>query len=818
MTPSELFLDLRLGARLLTKQKLLKVAVIATLALGIGANTAMFTVLDGLLFRRLPYPDPSTLMVLQVSIPDGRYINATSFPFFQAIKESSHSFEELAGESLQTMILSGTDGAEPIRTELVTANYFSALRVNAALGRVFTRDETATSGSAPVVLISDGLWKRRFGSDRNIVGKSIRLNDNSFTVIGVAGPGIQGISKRAEAWIPITMIGVVSTPLLLQNDAAIWVTVLGRLNHGTSLKDAQQELNVIATRPVPGSSQNQRKGIHVTRLESRDVEQYKTEVYVLFGAVVFVLLIACLNVANLLLSYFGDRRSELAVRNALGAPRYRLIQQLLSESIVLAAIGGALGLFVAYIAVRLLGSNVTSVLPGIGPLSINLPVLAFTASVSLLSGLMAGCMPLFQVLSGTLADHLKNQSRVASSLARARLRTGLVIAQISLAVVLVVGAGLMLRSMINLESVNLGFRPEGVLVVRLSALPASKYDSPEKMTQFYRAVLDKISALPQVRADGVISSPPLLVGSPSIPFLIQGRTGMSSSHPPTAQYLIASDGYFSTLAIPLLQGRFFGGGDSSTAQKVALVNASMAAQYWPGQSPVGQYVTIFDGAESARQVIGVVGDIRDSSADVPSVPELYIPIQQVPTAFVSFLRSFPPALIVSAATQPQSLAGSIRAVIAELEPSEALLDASAMETVVSESISQPRLYTQFLSLFAAMALLLAAIGIYGVISYSVAQRTQELGIRMALGASRGRILMQVLGQGMAFTAIGVLSGAAAALGLTRLLRSFLFEIRATDPATFIGAVFCLSAAAIAAAYLPAKRASQVDPATALRQQ
>ncbi len=808
--------DIRLALKLLTKHTALKIAVIATLSLGIGANTAMFTVLETLLFPKLPYPNAGELIIFKSYLKNGQEIEATSYPNFQDWKKAARSFEGIAAVSQQNLILSGEEATEPLSAELVSADYFSVLRINASLGRTFTRDETASAGSSAVAILSDGFWKRRYGGDRNVIGKTIHLNGRAFTVIGVLPPVFQPVSQKAEVWAPITMIGVVSTPLLLENRSAIWVTVVGRLNSGTSLQAAQQEMNVIAGENAAAPKRDARNAVHLGLLQFRGLEHYKREAYILFGAVIFVLLIASLNVANLLLSYFSDRKAELAVRNALGAPRARLFQQLVVESIVLSVIGGGLGLALAIAVIRSLGASISSVLTGIGPLTMDTRVFFFTACISLLTGTIAGLVPLMQVISQGMADHLKNQSRTGSGVGRTRLRIALVIGQIGLAVVLVVGAGLLLRSMLNLRRVDLGFRSDHVLIARLSALSGDKYDTGEKMANFYEVLLNKLAGVPQVRSAGFVSSPPLLAPSPSIPFLVQGRSDMSPNHPPTAQYIVVSDGYFSVLSIPLVQGRGFEKTDSSTTHPVAIINEAMSRQYWPGRSPIGQYLNIFDGAGKPKEIIGVVANVRDASVDTPSVAEMYVPYRQVPPAFISLLKSFPPALAVRTVGAPEPLGGAVRSFVSELEPDEAVLSTSSLQSVVSESVAQPRLYSQMLGLFAAIALGLAAIGIYGVVSYSVAQRTQELGVRMALGATRSQILLLVLGQSMKFALIGIMLGAAGALGLSEVLRNLLFELRPRDPATIGMAMLTLVTVAFIAAYVPARRASLVDPNAALK--
>jgi len=814
----QLIADIRLALKLLTKHTPLKLAVIATLALGIGANTAMFTVLEALLFPKLPYTNASELVIFQTYSKNGQTLEATSYPRFQEWKKVAHSMREIAGLSRQGLILSGDGPAEPLRAELVTPDYFPTLGIIPSEGRTFTQDEAAAPGSGPVAILSDGLWKRHFGGQRDVLGKTIHLNEHAFTVVGILPAGFQGISQKAEVWIPITMIGVVSTPQLLENQSAIWVTTIGRLSEGTSVQSAQEELNLIGEHATADSSTGKRNGVHLGLLQSRSLERYKRESYVLFGAVLFILLIASLNVSNLLLSYFSDRKGELAVRNALGAPRMRLFRQLVTESVVLSIIGGSLGLMIAMAVVKTLGHSVSAVLAGIGPLSVDGRVFLFTTIISLLTGTVSGLIPLVQILSKGMIDHLKSQSRTGTGFARSRLRTVLVIGQIGLAVVLVVGAGLMLRSMANLRNVNLGFNSDHVLIARLSALAGAKYDTGEKMEAFYEALLGKLSGLPQVRATGVVSSPPLLAPSPSIPFLVRGRSDLSPNHPPTAQYVVVSYGYFPTISVPLLQGREFEKSDASKTQPVVIINESMSKEFWPGESPVGQYLNIFDGSDTPKQIIGVVANFRDSSVDTASVSEMYVPYPQVPPAFVSLLKSFPPAVAIKTGAMAESLADSVRASVLELEPNEAVLSAATLESIISDSVSEPRLYSQILGFFAAMALGLAAIGIYGVVSYSVAQRRQELGVRMALGANRKKILLLILGQSMTFTLIGVTLGAIGALALGDVLRSLLFEIRPRDPGTLVLAVLSLSAVAMLAAYVPARRASMVDPSTALKQE
>jgi putative ABC transport system permease protein len=374
----------------------------------------------------------------------------------------------------------------------------------------------------------------------------------------------------------------------------------------------------------------------------------------------------------------------------------------------------------------------------------------------------------------------------------------------------------MLRSILRLRSIDLGFRPDNVLVVRLSALPGTKYDSGAKMENFYESLLDKVMSFPGVRSAGFSSSPPLLTPNPSVPFLVRGRSDLSPKHPPTAQYIVVSHGYFSALSIPLLQGRGIERSDSSTTEPVVVINEAMSKQYWPGQNPIGQFLNIFDGAEAPKQIIGVVSNVRDSSVSTASTPEMYVPYTQVPAMFISLLKSFPPALAVQATGGVEPVSNAVRNMVAEIDPNEAVLSAAALESIVSESVAQPRLYSQVLEMFAAIALILAALGIYGVVSYSVTERTQELGVRMALGAPRNKILLLVLGQSMFFTLIGVALGIGGALALTGVLRSLLFEIRPHDPVTIVVATIILAIVAFIAAYLPARRASLIDPNSALR--
>jgi len=812
------FSDIRLAFKLLRKHTSLKLAVIVTLALGIGANSAMFTVLDALLFPALPYSNSRKLVIFQTYWKNGEIIEAVSYPRLKEWQTTSRSFEEVAGQSFQDLILSSPTGpAEPLKAELVTANYFSGLRINAAWGRTFTEAETASAAAAPVAILSDGLWKRRFGGDASVVGKTIHLNERAFTIIGVLPPGFQGISRHAEIWIPITAIGVISTPQLLQSQSAIWVTVIGRLAKGASLTTAQAELNILAGRTPAEASKSNGRRVQLSLLESRGLQRYKLEAYILLGAVIFVLLIASLNVANLLLSYFLDRREELAVRNAVGAPRARLFQQLIIESIVLSVIGGGLGLLLAIIVVRSLGASISHVLAGIGPLGVNLRIFVLTGLVTLLTGTVSGLIPLLQIVIRGMSDHLKGQARTGSPVARSGLRTVLVVGQIGLAVILVVGAGLMLQSILKLGNVDLGFRSDHVLITRLSALAGERYDNAEKMSGFYEALLNKVSGVTKVDSAGFVSSPPLLAPSPSIPFLIRGRSDVSSAHPPSAQYIAVSSGYFAALSIPVLQGRVFERSDSATTQPVVIINEAMSKQYWPGQNPIGQYLNIFDGTEPPKQIIGVVADLKDSGVDAATVSEMYVPYSQIPVGFLSLLKSFPPALAVRSTASPEALAGALRKMVAEIDPSEAVLDSSTLEHIVSESVAQPRLYSEVLGLFAAIALTLAALGIYGVVSYSVSQRTKELGVRMALGATRSKILFQVLGQSMAFTMIGAGVGAVGALALSRVLRTLLFEIQPHDPATVVLAVLILSAVALMAAYFPARRASLIDPGSVLKE-
>jgi len=807
--------DLRLAFRMSTRHPSLKLIAVATLALGIGANTAIFTVVDAAIFRQLPYSHSEQLVFFQTHMKNGQTVDATTYPNFLEWRKQSHSFEEVAAVSPQNLIISGDGEAEPISAELVSADYFGMLRLTPVLGRLFTEEETSHAGSASLVIISNGLWKRRFGGDHSVLGKTLHLNDESFTIVGVLSAGEKGTSQKADVWLPITMIGVSATSHLLENRVAIWVNVIGRLDSGRPVSEAQREVEVMAPSVAAQYPETRDAGtsVHLVPLRYRTVEHYREGLLILFGAVIFVLLIACVNVANLLLSYFSDRKSELAVRSALGASRFRLVQQLLLESILLASYGGIVGLLLAYLSVQWLGRSLVAVFPGLHHVAINGFVLLFTFIISVVTGMLVGLLPLWQVVRDQLIEGLKNTTRSGSGTGRATLRAGLIVCQMGLAIILLVGAGLMLRTMLNLQKVDVGFKPDGLLVARLSSLPASRYDMREKMIAFYDNIMEQLSRSPQVRSVGAVTSFPLVTTSPSMPFEIGGRP--NQGQPPTARYLAVSAGYFSTMGIPLLRGRGFDRTDSFNTVPVIVLNQAMANQYWPGSDPLGKAITIFDGS-TPRQVIGVVGDIRDSSVNTVGTAEFYIPYQQIPPGFVSILRSFPPALAIRTNAPVESLSNTLRAIVAGADQNEAVLNLTRVQDLMAKSVAQPKLYTNLLMVFAGIALLLAAIGIYGVISYSVMQRSREIGVRLALGATRHNILALVFRQGMTSILLGIVGGIAGAWALSRVLHNFLYEIKPADPVSFALAVGVITAAAGLACYIPAKRATRVDPIAILR--
>ncbi len=805
-----LWQDLRYGARMLARNPGFTAVAVLTLALGIGANTAIFSVVNAVLLRPLPFQKPDRLVFLQETARrETVETRPLSYPNFLDWREQNKSFGQMAAWDQITLSLSGEGEAERITGEAVSAGYFSLLGVQPILGRGFLPSEDATPEGDLVAILGYGLWQRRFEGNPQVVGETIRLDGRNYTVVGVAPEGFGGIGEGIDIWIPFTSYA--ARQALLDRRGARWFFAVGRLRAGVTLEQAQAEMETIAGRleqqyPDP----NQGRGARLLSLSDAFFGDFEQPLLVLLGAVGFVLLIACANVASLTLARAIARQKEVAIRAALGAGRARIARQVLTESVLLAALGGLAGLLLALWATDFLMTLLTQ-LPGIVEVRIDPFVLGFTFLLAVLTGLVSGLAPALQLSRTNPQDSLREGGRgPESGTGHTRLRNLLVVSELALALVLLIGAGLLLRSFQALITLDPGFRAEGVLTGRIT-LPNQEY-SGGQLPVFSRELLDRMAVLPSVEVAALGTDFPLGGSTAAMFVTIEGRP----ANDPTGEHRVyshrVSSDFFQALGIPLARGRTFSSQDTPEAPGVVIISESAAHRFWPGESPIGKRLMrgSFDPDNPWWKVVGVVGDVRyrTLAAGQNNDPDVYFSLTQLPTRFLG--------IVLRSAADARSLTSSLRAVIREMDPNLPLYQVSTMEVLLAEATAQDRITALLLGAFALTALLLASVGIYGVISYSVSQRTHEIGIRMALGAQRRDIFKLVVGQGMVLTLAGVGVGLAASFGLTRFLQSLLFGVSATDPVTFAGVALLLVAVALLACYIPARRATRVDPLVALR--
>ena len=803
--------DIRYAARGLLKQPVFTAIVLLTLGLGIGASTAIFSVVNSVLLRSLPYRQPDRIVAIQELSEKGTRVQVTSANFLDWRAQNT-VFEHLAAIRVTTSNLALADYAERIDIAQTSANFFEVFGVTPTYGRFFIpTDEQA--GHEPVVILSDGLWRSRFGSDPGLVGKPIKLDGRNYTVIGIAPPRFQ-YPDKTEAWLPPLKLVPELFPDqdVTQTRGMGYLAAVGLLKPGVSLPQAAAEMETITSRlrqQYPESNNNRFN--KVVSLHRHLVGDTDTMLWLLLGAVTFVLLIACANVANLLLANAASRQKEIAIRTALGASRFRVVRQLFTESALLALAGGAVGLLLSVWGVPLITKLLPREFPRLDEIQIDWRVLGFTLAASVLTGLLFGLAPVFHLTRFGVHDAMKESSHGAGgSVHRSRLRHALIVAEVALSVVLLAGAGLLFRSFLQLQSVNAGFTPEQVLTARLSP-SGEKFKTDSDYIKYYENVLARIGALPGVREAGVINTLPLQKG-PTFRFRVEGRAPLPIDKWPPANYRSVSPNYFHVLNIPVLQGRPFTDRDNEQAPTVLLVNQSIAEKYFPGENVVGKRIN-FGRTDSNqqpiwREIVGVVADVKNMELKEQPEPEIYFSSLQSPFEAMS--------IVIRSSVEPGSLAGAVRGAVAEVDKTVPVADIETMDRIVTESVMQPRFNMVLLGLFSAIALVLSAAGIYGVTSYTVTQRTHELGIRLALGAQLGDVLRLILKQGLAVILIGVAIGLAAAFVLTRLLRTLVFGISTNDPLTFIGITLLLSAVALIACYVPARRATKVDPLVALR--
>jgi len=779
------------------------VAIIA-LALGIGANTAIFTVVNTVLLRPLPYDHPDQLVWLWDTQPQ-LATAPTSLPDFLDWKDQNQSFEHIAAYISGNMFFDAGEGVLDTPVGLVTPDMFSLFHVSPVIGRTFTDEETQP-GRFRVAVLSHAMWKNRFGSDPNVVGQTIQLSGAVYSIIGVMPAGFS-FPNNSELWRPLPI-----DPKKLDRGPH-YLRVVGRLKPEATIAQAQAEMSAIAERLAQQYPEKiAGHGVKLELLSNVVIGDIRPALFVLLGAVSFVLLIACANVANLLLARAGARQREIAVRTALGASRFRIVRQLLTESIVLSFVGGAAGLLLAVWGVDSLVSMSPDTIPRAREIAIDPRVAGFTLLISLATGVLFGLAPALQVSKPDLTDALKESGRSTAGVHRNRLRSLLVISEVALSLVLLVGAGLMIRSFARLSNVEPGFNPVRVLTMGVTLLP-NKYPEDQRVGAFYSQLLERAAAAPGVESAGAISDLPLSGSNTSDSFTIEGRPAVAKEDQPSTEYRVVTPGYFESMGIPLLAGRDFAVSDTKQSPNVTVINEAFARRHFAQEDPVGHRLKLQGQERDPLLIVGVVGNVRDFGLDEQPTPEAYVPFLQDPLS-ETYKRSM--TIVARTKSDPGAVAESLRTELTSLDKSLPVYALKPMTEYLRDSLSRRRFNMVLLSVFGGVALLLAAVGIYGVISYGVTQRIHEIGIRMAVGAQDRDILKLVIGQALGLTLTGVAAGLAAALALTRLMESLLFEVSATDPLTFAAISVVLTVVALAACFVPARRATKVDPMIALR--
>ena len=807
----DLWQDLRYGLRTLVRNPGFTFVAVIALALGIGANSAIFSVVNTVLLRPLPYKDPDRLVMVWEDDTKGGYPRDTpAAANYIDWRNQNQVFAGMAALADQSFNLTGAGEPERIDGRRVSADLFPLLGVEPQLGRAFTPEEDQP-GANRVVIMSHGLWQRRFGADGNIIGKPLTFNGASFTVVGVMPPHFQFPSREVELWVPIAF-----TAQEAANRGRHYLQVIARLKPGVTLQQARAEMNTIAARlQQQHPDQNTGLGAAVTPLHEHVAGDIKPALLVLLGAVGFVLLIACANVANMLLARAAARQKEIAVRVALGASRWRLLRQFLAESVLLAALGGGVGLLLAVWGVSLLKTFIPENISQVRAITVDAKVLIFTLLVSLLTGLIFGLAPAAHASILNLNETLKEGGRDSAAGSRGnRIRGLLVVGEVAVSLVLLIGAGLLINSFLRLRNVDPGFRTDNLLTMSV-VLPQQKYPDRARRSAFYTELVRRVEALPGVKSAAVANWIPLVRQGDSIGFSIEGRPDPAPGQGkrPTVVTRVVHPHYFRTMGIQFLRGREFGEQDKVDSPAAAVISETMARRFWPGEDPLGKRIT--PGRPDSTDpddwvtIVGVVKDVRQFELVADPKPQMYL--SYVQAGFFA-----PRHLVVSTNVEPLSLAATVRKAVWEIDKDQPVSDVSTMEDVLSESIARQRFSMLLLGIFAALALALAAVGIYGVLSYSVAQRTHEMGVRMALGAQRSDVLRLVVGQGLKLVLVGVALGLAAAFVLTRVMSSLLFGVSATDPTTFITISLVLTGVAVLASYIPARRATKVDPMIALR--
>jgi putative ABC transport system permease protein len=798
--------DIRYGIRGLLKRPGISIIAIITLAVGIGANSAIFSAVQALLLKPLPFPELDRVVAIWDKMPShGVLHNEVTMANYLDWRDQSQSFDQLALYRWWSTNLAGVEPPERIQGFLVTSNFFDALGMKPILGRNFRAEENQP-GKDAVTIITHSLWQRRFGGDPAIVGKTLKLNSVTRTVIGVM-PERFNFPKGAEVYAPIAI-----TPELARSRGNHSYYVAGRLKPGVSRASAQADIDNIAARLEKQYPEtNTGWGANLYPIVKDTVRMYDTALWVMMGAVGFVLLIVCANVANLTLARASGRQKEIALRSALGASRWRVVRQLLTESLILALLGGLLGVLVAFWGVEALRvsnpGDAARFAPGWYQLGINFNVLAFTLGLSLLSGIVFGLVPAWQVSKPNLNNALKEGGRQTSGGSH-RVRSLLVVFEVAVSLVLLVGAGLAVRSFLSLVKTSPGFDPDNVLTLNL-VLPGAKYKEEQQRGAFYRDLVQQVRDLPGVQSVAAVNYLPLGGANSSDSYLVEGFPEPAPGQEYVGRYRVCTPDYFQTMKIPVLKGRGFTEQDKAGAAPVVVVNETFARKHWPGADPIGKRIRFYGPLDKApwMEIVGLVQDVKHE-LNLEVTPEYYLPHAQ--DSWGSMV------LVARTNVEPGSLAGQIRQQALAMDKDQPVFDVRTMQEVRSLSVTMYTFSSVTLGIFAVVALVLAAIGIYGVMAFAVTQRTQEIGIRMALGARAVDVLKLVVKHGMMLAGIGVLVGVAGAWALTRFMEGLLFGVKPTDLLTFSAVSVCLLFAALLACYIPARRATKVDPLVALR--
>jgi predicted permease len=803
-----LFQDVRYALRTLRKDPGFTLVCVLTLGLGIGASTAIFSVVNGVLLRPLPYPNHERLVRIGEKHPRngcglcGNFGNAT-YANFNDLERAASTVENISAFREWSFNLTSDGEPEQVAGALVSGTFFAALGSKPVLGRMITPEDDAPGADNHRVVLSYALWQRRFGADRGAVGKTLQINAENYRVLGVMPRGFD-YPEKSEVWCPLVPHGE-----FRNNRRAHLLTIVADLRAGRTTASAQAEVSAIGERiEKQNASEDPDMTLATVSLKKSMVEPVQPALVVLVFAVGLLLVMACANLANLLLARASVREKEFSLRTALGAGRLRLVRQLLTESLVLAMLGAVVGLGIAAWSLQFIAALDSQDLPRFGEISIDWRVLGFTLLVSWLSGLLFGLAP---ALSGTKTDlntSMKEGAGISLSASRRGASRALIVPQFALAVVLLVGAGLLGNSFVRLLRVNPGFNPSGVLAVQLFFSPAEYPEGDVRGALVLQQMLENVRTVPRVRSAGLVTALPI-TGGASTDFIVEGRPLPQANDEPSADVRSADPAYFQTMGIPLLAGREFSDADNSTARRVMVINQTMARQYWPNASPIGQHVTMKDwGPPLTGEIVGVVGDVKTNGLDEAVGPMIYWPHFQFPELFNT--------IVVRSDGEPSRLLPAVKAAVWAVNKNQAISKIETMEQVLSESLARRRLYMILLGVFAGAALLLAGVGIYGMVSYSVSQRIREIGIRIAIGAERADVFQLVMRHGAKVALLGIVIGIAAALGLTRLMASLLFGVSATDPLTFLGVASLLTLVALGASFLPARRAMRVDPMVALR--